>query len=106
MSNGDRLNIMERMVEFCGEHGLNEVYGVIENDAGQYRSLTFCKSNVLDGDIRIYSPNFIQIRYETAYRDLPHKDSRVFVSETDALQFLKSAFVDLNFAAALAVPVK
>jgi hypothetical protein len=106
MSTGDRTKIMERIVDFCVKHDMNEVYGIIETSAGKYRSMTICKSSILDGEIKIYSPKFIQVKWQTAIRALPENGSRVFESESDTLAFLKAAFVDYDGNAADAVPTK
>jgi hypothetical protein len=62
---------------------LNEVYGVTE---GMHKSaagktapcFTFCKSRILDGVAVVWGAKFIQVKWETAIRDLPHRHSEVF----------------------------
>ena len=103
-----RTQITDRIQKFLNANKLNEVYGVIQtgDESGRFEELTFCKARVLDGTVKVYGPKFILVKYTTAYRSLPHNDSVVFTSEKDAIRFLKSAFVDLNFDAALQVPHK
>lgn len=106
MSTEDRGKIMERIVDFCVEHDMNEVYGIIETTGNRYQGMTICKSSILDGEIKIYSSKFIQVKWQTAIRALPERGSRVFESESNTLAFLKAAFVDYDGNAADAVPTK
>jgi hypothetical protein len=57
----------------------------------------FSKPRVLDGTVAVYSPHFIQVRYQTSYRQMRASDSIVFRSEDAALTFLRLAFVELKF---------
>ena len=80
----------------CGE--LNDSYGVSctkETDAKNrtYWSVTFCRARTVDGVIKVYSPNFIQVKWMTAYRDLPSRGQEVFRSEAAAKEFLIKNFV-------------
>lgn len=73
--------------------GMDEVYGANidkQTDAKgkSYWSVTFCKARVLDGVIKIYSPRFIMVKWQTAFRDLPSKGQQIFKSDWDAKQFL------------------
>ena len=102
----EREELMGRIVEFCGANGLNEVYGIIEANVGKYRSLTICKARILDGEIKIYSPKFIQVKWQTAIRALPERDSKVFTSAEHTIAFLKAAFIDHDYKAAEEVPTK
>ena len=99
-----RKDLSTRLFEFCNEHGLNEVYGCLENLDGKIRTLTFCKARILDGQINIYGLNFIQVKYKTAIRDLPHEDSRIFNNESHVKDFLKAAFVDFDSELAESIP--
>ncbi len=100
----ERKDLATRLFEFCNENGLNEVYGCIENLEGKLRTITFCKAKILDGQINIYGLNFIQVKYKTAIRDLPQNDSRIFNCETHVKDFLKAAFVDLDYELAESIP--
>lgn len=61
----NRTEIVEDFIEFFTEHNLNEVYGCIHGPAGgkqRYHSCTFCRARLLDGELRVYSDKFIQVR--------------------------------------------
>ena len=66
----------------------------------------FCKARTLDGTVQYFGPKFILVRWQTSYRDLPYESSRVFESVENVKKFLKLAFVDLNFDAAMSVPAR
>lgn len=99
-----RKDLATRLFEFCNEVGLNEVYGCIQHLEGKLRTITFCKAKILDGTISIYGLNFIQVKYKTAIRDLPHNDSRIFNKEDHVKEFLKAAFVDFDSELAESIP--
>ena len=104
----ERAMLADRLAEFIVENNLCEVYG---GDAGlggkgRYRTIGFSHKGTLDGELRVYSPKFIWVRYETAYRDLPKEDTRVFESEKNAVDFLTHAFVTHSASDAHDVPVK
>lgn len=67
------------------------------------RSTDMSVPRVLDGQINIFGPKFIQVKYETAYQGLPRRGSFVFNSVEKAMLFVKLAFVDLDFDAAMKV---
>jgi hypothetical protein len=80
---------------FCLE--LNEVYGIIESKQNDqkgksYRALTFCRAGSVDGEVRVYSPRFIMIKYQTTIRRLPHKSQEVFRDVSAAKRYLQECF--------------
>lgn len=88
-----REDIANNLADTCVFGGLNESYGVLtskETDAKgkSYRSVTFARNAILDGVIKVYSPTFILISWQTAIRDLPSKGREVCKSEHEAKQFL------------------
>jgi hypothetical protein len=96
-----RQELAERIADFINENEINSPFG---GDVSLYRGgkvpcyvTAFAKPRVLDGTVSVYSPKFIQVRYQTGYRQLPASDSIVFSSEADALTFLRLAFVELKF---------
>jgi hypothetical protein len=93
----ERSTITENFCNLFRENGLDEVYGVNdtlrEQNGKKFYEVTFCKARVLDALVRIYSPKFIQIKWQTAYRDLPHNGSEVFKSADDATNFIKKYFI-------------
>ena len=89
-----REDILRELVEVLSEKGLGEVYGIIEGISAdnKYRSATFCQARVTDGEVRVYGPKFIQVKWTTANRSLPHQGSEIFNSVEDATNFIKNTF--------------
>jgi len=105
-----REMIANRIARFININKINSPFG---GDVTLFRGgkmphylVAFSKPRVLDGTVSVYSPTFIQVRFNTSYRALPASDSRVFGSEANAIKFLKLAFVDLKFDDAMEVPTK
>jgi len=69
-----REEILEELVEALQEADLDQVYGIntgLSQDK-KYRYATFCRARTLDGEVRVYSPNWILFRtmkggYEDRY---------------------------------------
>lgn len=102
-----REDIMLQISDFVEENRLARVYsGTGISEDKKYRYVLFSLPRNLDGEIRIYGPKFILVRYQTRYGSLPHRDNRVFTSVQDAIQFLQKAFIDFDFEEALAIPTK
>lgn len=105
-----RQDLACRIAQFICHNELTRPYGGDVTKSINHYSIAFADcgpaGGVLDGVVKVYGPKFIQIMYLTQYRDLPHKDSRVFTSEADAIDFLNNAFVRRDFEAALAIPTK
>lgn len=106
-----REQIQHELAAFLSTHGLAQAYGVIEgktkSSTGRTcRTLTFCHARNLDGVIRIFGENFIEISYQTRYLALPRYDRRIFASVEDAKRFLHLAFVVGRYQEALEVPQK
>jgi hypothetical protein len=78
---------------------MNDAYGVSIDKATEknktFWSVTFCVAKVTDGIIRVYSPNFIMIKWQTANRNLAHRGQEVFKSEDLAKAFLIKNFSQL-----------
>ncbi|MCX7592625.1 MAG: hypothetical protein N2235_02475 [Fischerella sp.] len=93
-----RQQIAADLVEFFVAKNLAQVYG---SEIGQgtnkigrtYYTVTFCRAYKLDGVVNIYGPNFIQIKWQGAARDLGRRGSEVFRSVADAEKFLWAHFV-------------
>lgn len=100
--------LAERIAAFISRYNLDNPYGgdVALDRSRQFYNVLFSYPGNLDGVVKVYSPRFIQVKYQTRYLDLPNQDSRIFTSEKNALDFLKAAFVDLDFEKALAIPAK
>jgi hypothetical protein len=100
-----RAKITDEMMAFLDRNHLNSPYlnSDVSNDK-KYRYVIFAKPRVLDGEVRVYNPKFIMVAWQTAFRDLPHKDKRVFGSLKDAMDFIRLAFVELKFDDAMDVP--
>ena len=106
----ERNLIADRIGEFIIENSLCQVYG---GDVTLYKGggrpcyvVAFSKPRTLDGTVSVFAPNFINVRYITAIRALPHEDSVVFTSEADAINFLRLAFVEGKYEEAQAIPTK
>lgn len=97
MSISPRQEVAQALADTCMFGGLDDSYGVIMNKTEErsktFWSITFAKARILDGVIKVYSPNFIQIKWQTAIRDLPRNGSEVFRSESAAKLFLQDNFI-------------
>lgn len=102
-----REDIMNEIADFVSDNRLASVYsGCGLSGDKRYRYVLISIPRNLDGEIRIYGPKFILLRYTTRYGSLPHNDNRVFTSKENLIKFLQSAFVDFNFSEALEIPTK
>ena len=98
-----REDIQNDMAAFLESVELNEVYGVLTDieeiqHSRKIRTVTFCRARTLDGVVRIYSANFVQVK--------TNRDSEVFTSADDAKAWIKAKYVDFDQTAADAVPRK
>lgn len=82
-----RKEIQEALGALCVEWGLDEVYGVMLNEHGKYRSVSFCRARTLDGEIRVYSPKFIYIH--SSRQSVPH----ICKSFDEAVEYMKETYV-------------
>lgn len=101
-----RSELAQRIADFIMVNGLVIPYGGDVIKHGNHYSVLFAAPKVLDGVVNVYGPKFIQITYQTQYRDLPNRDRPVFESEADALKFIDKAFVNRDFAGAMVIPRK
>lgn len=102
----ERQQLAQRIADFISRNRLTVPYGGDVSKAGRHYTVTFASPKTLDGVVNVYGDKFIQITYQTAYRELPHRDNRVFESESDAVSFLNLAFVRGDYQAALAIPTR
>jgi len=98
MSGSPRHQVAENLADTCIFGGLNDSYGVNiskgrSKNNKEYWGVTFCKARVLDGAIEVYSPNFIVIVWQTAYRDMAAKGRELFKSEAAAKTFITKNFI-------------
>ncbi len=96
MSGSIRGEVARNLADTCVFGGLNDVYGVIltkVEEKRSYWSVTFCKSRVLDGVIKVYGPGFILVEWQTAYRDMAARGKQVLKSEGDAKEFITKSFI-------------
>ena len=96
-SHESRETLANEMAEYCHELGLDDSYGISITkrkppNKRSYWSVLFCRARTLDGEVRIYGAGFIQIRFQTAIRSLPHKHSEIFKSPLMAKQALTDWF--------------
>jgi len=92
-----REEVQNELIDTLACLELNQVYGIlsdkhIDKKGKSYRSLTFCRAKSVDGEIRIYSPKFIMVRYQTAIRSLPHNAQEVFRDVRSAKKYLQDCF--------------
>jgi hypothetical protein len=93
-----RQQVARNLADTCVFGGLTDSYGVnvtksADGKGKEYWSVTFCKARVLDGEIRVYSPNFILITWQTAFRTMAPRGREVFRSEYTAKEFLVKNFI-------------
>jgi hypothetical protein len=84
------------LADTCVCAGLNDSYGVLTSKVEadkSYWAVTFCKARILDGEIRVYSPRFILVKWQTAIRDMPAKGSIRFTDEYEAKKWIVDKFV-------------
>lgn len=103
-----REDLMNEFEDFVAFNGLTKVYngsGVSKDK--KYRYVLFNTPRTLDGEIRIYGPKFIGVKFQTAYRALPHNGWLVFRSVEQAKEWIDLAFVKLKTdEAAAMIPSK
>lgn len=87
-----REDLANDFASFLGKLKLNDSYGINVTKNKTFYSVTFCRARSVDGEVRIYGPKFIQIRFITAIKTLPHKVSEVFRDPQLAKDFLKECF--------------
>jgi hypothetical protein len=76
--------------------GLDESYGVAVGQShvkGKPYVISFAKARVLDGQVTLYGPKFLLVKWVTAFRDMPHTGQEKFDSVADAMAFINSSFV-------------
>ena len=93
-----RTEIAEKFKEFFADNGLNEVYGVLEGYGTnkRFRYLTFCRARTVDGEINIYGPKFIVLKWQTSYHNVGRETQLKVDSVEKALKFLDTAFVKVK----------
>jgi hypothetical protein len=100
-----RAKITTDMEEALNEMHLNSPYLSSGTSSDKkYRYIIFAKPRTVDGEVRVYNPKFIMVSWQTAVRNLPHRDKRIFSSALYALAFIKLAFVDLDADKAMEIP--
>ena len=99
-----RQELAERIADFIRTNNLTTPYGGDVLKSGNHYTILFSYPRNLDGVVNVYGPKFVQVTFQTAYRDLPRIGNYVFESEANAVDFIDKAFVMLDFDRALAVP--
>jgi len=96
-----REEVADGLAETCVCGGLNDSYGVslakTTENGKTYWLVTFAKARTLDGVIRVYSPTFIQIRWQGALAKaagLAFTGTEVFRSDMAARRFLIDHFIN------------
>lgn len=102
----ERQQIAHRIAQFLLDHNLCEVFGGDVVHHGRYYSVTFSIRRTLDGEVRVYSPNFIQILLRGPAAWVIGGGSGVYESEKAAIDFLRLGYVEHKHAEAQAIPTK
>jgi len=89
-----RQDVAQELVETIMFGGLDEVCGCnmskeTDNKGKSYYSVSFCKARNLDGVVKVYSPKFVLVKWQTQYRDMSPKGQEVFKNVWDAKSFLQ-----------------
>ena len=100
----ERSEIAGRLAQFICDNNLANPFGgdVEQSQDKRYYGVLFSVPRLLDGFLRVYSPKYILIQCQGP---LCQNDA-VYLSEADALQFMKLAFVDHDLEAAYNIPTK
>lgn len=83
-----RQEISDRFVELLGSGDFDAPYGILQGMSGdrRYRSVTFGIARYLDAEIRIYSSQYIMIKYnrnrELFRGDSAEQQMRDFIKKT------------------------
>jgi len=101
-----REQIAEQFATLIRENGMSQVYGGDVSKQSRFYQVLFSRARTLDGSVDIYGERWVLVAYQTTYRDLPHNDRRVFSDWMQAFEFVRLAFVEHRFAAALDIPAK
>ena len=101
----ERSEVAEKIAAFIVTNHLCDVYGgsVELSSDKKYRSVGFSKPASLDGEVRIYGPHFIMVRWTARYLNIPPDGVRIFGSVGDALTFMDLAFL-AHDESAMSVP--
>lgn len=102
----ERKDLAQRIADVINNGRLSSPYGGQVSTQGRCYVVGFSVPVLLDGEVKVYSHKFIQVKFTTLIRDLPHKSSRVYGSEGDVIQFLREAFIKRNYEKALLIPTK
>jgi len=76
------------------------------DEKGKPHVVLFSLPRNLDGTIRVWGEDFIHIRWATAFHHMPENGYLVFEDKVDAKEFLRLAFITLNWEDACEVPTK
>lgn len=88
-----RQQVAVDLADTCLFGGLDESYGVNvskgDHNGKSCWTVTFAKAAILDGVIRVYSPSFIQVKWEGKMG----KGSEVFRNMSNAREFITNKFI-------------
>ena len=93
-----RQQVAQNLADTCVFGALNDAYGVsvdkVTDPKGKtYWSVLFCKARILDGVIRVYSPNFIMVKWQSADSSMAATGQEVFRDEYSAKAFIVKNFI-------------
>jgi hypothetical protein len=96
----ERADTFKTVLDFVDSHHLDHIFGASGlSDDKKYYYTTLSIARNMDGEVKVYSPKFIQIKWQTRYHILPQSGSLIFDSVDNVLAFLRLAFVEFDEAA-------
>lgn len=99
-----RQQLAQRIADFIVANQLANPFGGDVYQNQRHYGVLMSIPRVLDGEIRVYGPKFIQVRLQGPMASIG--SDFVYESEQNALDFLRLYLVEHNRDAALAVPTK
>jgi hypothetical protein len=98
------LQLVAKLCEagFTGPEGKPLIQ--IRADDKKYREVRYARRGVVSGEIRMYSPSWVLVRWRANTTALDAEGSRVHGSMDDAVRFLTLAFINGDESSALDVP--
>lgn len=95
----ERRDVAVKIAEWIMEKELAHPYGgdVVQHDGkGRPYVVAFSEPGNLDGVVSVYSPSYISVAWTTRYGVVSREGHKVFLSLDDTVEFLKTAFIDLD----------
>jgi hypothetical protein len=101
-----RRDVCESIAAFIRDHDLANPYGGDVSRQGEgrksYYATHFSIPAQVDGEIRVYNPAWIMVRFQHRGRNFQH----IFGSEDHAIGFMTQRFISWDQEAAEAIPTR